>query len=215
MVDDPMRSDVDLATLRASLEEPRDALVAVRLVVTGGGAIATSNGVPEPIASEVEATVAAQPVPGDPGDPGDRSTLAAVCDVLRSWNPQLRVEGGPMFVFERVPAAPELPPGVDLVSSGDDSDTAALREARPANWQLDEWAALITGELGPWVIALDDGGAVSAGRRPRHGLGSCGRPVGSCSTAPTPGTSRAGGWRASSVCGCSPGAGPSSLARGL
>jgi len=67
----------------------------------------------------------------------------------------LTVAGGPSYVF---PSSVEDPPHVSLpiVVSDDAGLSQARRFVRPDNWEVGEWSQLISGEIGPWAMAMDD-----------------------------------------------------------
>ena len=43
----------------------------------------------------------------------------------------------------------------------DAGEVESLRAANPGNWEPDEWAHLLEGRLGPWVMAVRDGQVIS------------------------------------------------------
>lgn len=71
----------------------------------------------------------------------------------------LTVTGGPSYVF---PPSVENPhASLPIVVSDDAGRSTAHRFARPDNWEIGEWKQLISGEIGPWAMAVDDRQPVS------------------------------------------------------
>jgi hypothetical protein len=81
-----------------------------------------------------------------PGDtqliPGDTTTTAAsVC-----------------YLIDRRPAPPTVPAGYELRTADPDGWLAGRR---PPEWDVAEWAELLTGQLGPWAMLTDEHGVAS------------------------------------------------------
>lgn len=72
----------------------------------------------------------------------------------------LTITGGPTWVFPRHLARTRTPPAPIIVSTVGGSARARTLD-RPANWEPDEWAALVGGRLGPWAMALEGSAPIS------------------------------------------------------
>jgi RimJ/RimL family protein N-acetyltransferase len=77
-----------------------------------------------------------------------------------------RLDGGPVFVFDRTPPARTTEAGVAIVTSADGARPPGL-ERPPRSWDDDEWQQLLAGTLGPWVAAVEDGRVTSLTHSPR------------------------------------------------
>jgi len=69
----------------------------------------------------------------------------------------LLANSGPSYL---VTAGARFATGATIERS-DTSPANSLRTARPANWEVDDWKALVEGGLGPWAMATDHGEVVS------------------------------------------------------
>src|SRR6266571_2261089 len=66
---------------------------------------------------------------------------------------ELTRSSGPSYL---IPETISFEATVALVRS-DAGEVESLRAANPGNWEPDEWAHLLEGRLGPWVMAVRDG----------------------------------------------------------
>jgi hypothetical protein len=73
---------------------------------------------------------------------------------------KVEVSSGPSFVFPE--QLPELPPvSLPVIASDAAGVARAQRLVRPSNWEQDEWQELVSGDLGPWAMAVDGDDPVS------------------------------------------------------
>lgn len=71
----------------------------------------------------------------------------------------ISVSGGPSFIFPD--ELPEVQVSLPVIVWDESGQERARTLDRPSNWEADEWAQLIGGELGPWAMALDGNHPVS------------------------------------------------------
>jgi hypothetical protein len=100
------------------------------------------------------------------GRPGERSPAVDLCrTVLESAYGPLGVASGPSYCVD-----PPLPFGTDLtvLVSPNPADVGRVSDARPPNWEPDEWRELVAGRLGPWAMLADNARVVSICHSPRE-----------------------------------------------
>jgi hypothetical protein len=79
--------------------------------------------------------------------------------------PKRKLAGGPSFVFpEQLPALPAV--SLPVIALGTAGLARAQQLVRPSNWEPDEWQQLLSGELGPWAMAIDGEHPVSITHTP-------------------------------------------------
>jgi GNAT superfamily N-acetyltransferase len=61
------------------------------------------------------------------------------------------------YLFDRLPEGVAVPSGLGLRTT----DDGWLASHRPPEWEVGEWADLLTGKLGPWAMLTDAAGVVS------------------------------------------------------
>jgi RimJ/RimL family protein N-acetyltransferase len=168
-----MLSDIDLLrieieTLYATDErgrllesrepEPGSAPHLVVAVARDGWTSAIGRAVPDRVASDLEAAMRRDP---PRGEPAQRPECMERCEeLLRSAMGETSVAAGPSYLM-----AGEVSPTSAATILRSDCDGAAakvqLQPPAASGWRLDEWTALIGGELGPWAMGAIDGGVVS------------------------------------------------------
>jgi RimJ/RimL family protein N-acetyltransferase len=158
-----VRSDADLAQLRIALHRSIDeqgravGFAGVCLIVSRDGLrVVAGDGVDEGVVAGVRDAVAAHAVPDDPANSG--AVVDHVTHVLTERAGNVRVTGGTSFVLTQVSHL-ETPHGVRIVRS---TDATIPSLPCPPNWHDDEWAQLVAGQFGPWVMALDGAGTVTS-----------------------------------------------------
>ncbi len=120
-----------------------------------GNTVAVGSAVPADLAELLEAAVNAAPV-----DLNLPPTVLEQCRQLlaNTLGPvELTTSSGPSYL---IPETISFEPSVALVRS-DTRGAPSLRAANPGNWEPDEWAQLLDGQLGPWVMAVRDGQVIS------------------------------------------------------
>jgi GNAT superfamily N-acetyltransferase len=126
-------------------------------------ALVTAADVPYPLSDHLHAIVRDSP---QTGRPGVRPPVADLCRaVLESAYGPLEVSGGPSYYVDR-----PLSLGTDLtlLVSTTPADVGGLSDARPDNWEPDEWPELLAGRLGPWAMLADDKRVVTICHSPRE-----------------------------------------------
>ncbi|QEU96478.1 GNAT family N-acetyltransferase [Streptomyces kanamyceticus] len=96
-----------------------------------------------------------------PYAPGETPVvLTRIAAALQTPGEPVGVQGGPCFTFpDRL--ATHRPAPFPLLVSDAEGRGAARKLRRPDNWQPGEWAELIAGAAGEWVMAVRDGEPVS------------------------------------------------------
>ncbi len=120
-----------------------------------GNTVAVGSAVPADLAELLEAAVNAAPV-----DLNLPPTVLEQCRQLlaNTLGPvELTTSSGPSYL---IPETISFEPSVALVRS-DTRGAPSLRAANPGNWEPDEWAQLLDGQLGPWVSRRVDPTGVS------------------------------------------------------
>jgi len=155
----------DLELLRVEIEtlwatdargriEGRDLLIGSTAL---GNTVAVGSAVADDVAAVLVAAVDAAPPPHDLTLP---PTVLEQCRQLLadSLGPvELTRSSGPGYL---IPETIAFEATVALVRS-DAGEVESLRAANPGNWEPDEWAHLLEGRLGPWVMAVRDGQVIS------------------------------------------------------
>jgi GNAT superfamily N-acetyltransferase len=122
-----------------------------------GNTVAVGSAVADELAAVLVAAVDAAPPPHDLTLP---PTVLEQCRRLLAdtLGPvELTRSSGPSYL---IPETVSFEPMVALVRS-DAREAASLRAANPGNWEPDEWAQLLDGQLGPWVMAVRNGEVIS------------------------------------------------------
>jgi len=160
-----MQTATDLELLRIEIETlwPPDARGRIRgpdLVIASaadGVAAAIGTAVADEVAAALMTAVASAAPVREPGMPP--TTLEGCRQLLeaRLGAVALAPMSGPSYF---IPETVVFPSQVPLVRS-DSSDVASLRGANPGNWGIQEWARLLDGLLGPWVMATHNDQVIS------------------------------------------------------
>jgi ribosomal protein S18 acetylase RimI-like enzyme len=122
-----------------------------------GNTVAVGNAVADDLAAVLVAAVDAAPPPHDITLP---PTVLEQCRQLLAdtLGPvELTRSSGPSYL---IPETISFEATVALVRS-DAGEVESLRAANPGNWEPDEWAHLLEGRLGPWVMAVRDSQVIS------------------------------------------------------
>jgi len=122
-----------------------------------GNTVAVGSAVADDLAAVLVAAVDAAPAPHDLTQP---PTAVEQCRQLlaETVRPvELTRSSGPSYL---IPETVSCEPTAALVRS-DGRDVASLRAANPGNWAPNEWAQLLEGRLGPWVMAVRDDQVIS------------------------------------------------------
>lgn len=154
----------DLALLHIQAERSLDArgriagYDGVRLACSAAGqALWIGADVPEPIAAALIDVVARAPAAASPDQPPPALDRCAA--LLAPAGSALVRASGPSYLIPDHPAIGAAG-AARLVGDGA-PDVDVLRRANPGNWHPVEWDELLDGRLGPWVIAIDGGRALS------------------------------------------------------
>jgi GNAT superfamily N-acetyltransferase len=144
---------------RGRYEELPKAVIAVS---ENGMAVVPAADVPDRLSDRLHAIVEDPP---RTGRAGVRPPAADLCrTVLESAYGPLEVAGGPSYYVE-----PPLAFGTDLtLLVSTTADVGRLSDARPDNWEPDEWRELLAGRLGPWAMLTDDERVVTICHSPRE-----------------------------------------------
>ena len=120
-----------------------------------GHALWIGDAVPDDVAAEIEAALAAEPLPANVTEPP--AAMTAWQQILERAGGPLTPSGGPSYVFSS-----EARLACDAVIECSDRAPADwLRGANPGNWHPVEWDELLDGRLGPWAFALQGERVVS------------------------------------------------------
>jgi RimJ/RimL family protein N-acetyltransferase len=130
-----------------------------------GSTAAVGSAVSNQLAAELKASVRqsrSETVPGSPPPVLEhcRRLLEAELGPV-----ELTPGSGPSYL---IPDSVAFPSAIRLVRSNE-PDIMALRGANPGNWEAEEWQELLDGQLGPWVMALDDNLVIAICHTARRG----------------------------------------------
>ncbi len=122
-----------------------------------GRTVAIGSDVPDALAAELEAAVAAAPPSPDPATPA--APLARCALLLEDAFGAVDLSSGPSYLIEGAIAFESAAE----VTRSDDANVEALRRQNPdrGGWSPEEWRLLLDGTLGSWALATTGGQVIS------------------------------------------------------
>lgn len=149
-------TDLELLALRA--EDLRDRSVAIHFdrTATGREALNVASIIPADLVAPLEAAFNNHHHPDHPTTSPPALEECERCLAAEGW--RVRTEAASLIYI----MDPDVPFSSDVVMyRSDQSFPAWLPEANPGNWESVEWDELVSGKLGPWVMAINERRVVS------------------------------------------------------